>query len=105
MSTIVVLAPGLAHTRPGHPENHGRMVAVQRSLEQSGILQQVTAVSPQPASIEQLKRVHTPSLIERIRTVSTIGGGILDYGDPYATSESFDLARLAAGGCCTAVNV
>jgi acetoin utilization deacetylase AcuC-like enzyme len=104
MSTIVVLAPGLAHTRPGHPESHGRMVAVQRSLEQSGILQQVTAVSPQPVSIEQLKRVHTPSLIDRIRTVSTIGGGLLDYGDTYATSQSFELARLAAGGCCTAVD-
>ena len=104
MSTIVVLAPGLAHTRLGHPENHGRMVAVQRVLEESGILQQVTAVPPQPASLEQLKRVHTPSLIKRIRTVSTIGGGLLDYGDTYATSQSFELARLAAGGCCTAVD-
>ncbi len=104
MSTIVVLAPGLAHTRLGHPENHGRMVAVQHVLEESGILQQVTAVPPQPASLEQLKRVHTPSLIKRIRTVSTIGGGLLDYGDTYATSQSFELARLAAGGCCTAVD-
>lgn len=104
MQTILVLAPGLTHTRAGHPENHTRMTAVQRSLERSGVLADVTAVSPQPASIEQLRRVHTPSLIERIRTVSRIGGGLLDHGDTYATADSYELARLAAGGCCTAVD-
>lgn len=104
MQTILVMAPGLAHTRAGHPENHTRMTAVQRSLAQSGILADLTAVSPQPASMEQLRRVHTPGLIDHIRTVSRIGGGLLDHGDTYATADSYELARLAAGGCCTAVD-
>ncbi len=104
MQTILVLAPGLTHTRAGHPENHTRMTAVQRSLAQSGILAEVTAVSPQPATVEQLRRVHSPGLIDRIRTVSRMGGGLLDHGDTYATVDSYELARLAAGGCCTAVD-
>jgi acetoin utilization deacetylase AcuC-like enzyme len=104
MQTILVLAPGLAHTRAGHPENHTRMTAVQRSLAQSGILADVTAVSPQPATMEQLRRVHAPGLIDQIRSVSSIGGGLLDQGDTYATKDSYELARLAAGGCCTAVD-
>ncbi len=104
MQTILVLAPGLTHTRAGHPENHTRMTAVQRSLAQSGILADVTAVSPQPATMEQLRRVHAPGLIDQIRSVSSIGGGLLDHGDTYATADSYELARLAAGGCCTAVD-
>lgn len=104
METILVMAPGLAHTRAGHPENHSRMTAVQRSLRQSGILAELTAVSPQPATVQQLRRVHSPSLIDQIRTVSSIGGGLLDHGDTYATADSYELARLAAGGCCTAVD-
>lgn len=104
MQTILVLAPGLGHTRAGHPENHTRMTAVQRALQSSGMMRRVTAVPPQPASMKQLRRVHTASLIERIRTVSTVGGGLLDHGDTYATGQSYELARLAAGGCCTAVD-
>ena len=104
MQTILVVAPGLTHTRAGHPENHTRMTAVQRSLDQSGILADLTAVAPQPASIEQLRRVHAPGLIDQIRTVSSLGGGLLDHGDTYATADSYERARVAAGGCCTAVD-
>lgn len=104
MQTILVMAPGLAHTRPGHPENHVRMTAVQRALQHSGILADLQEVAPVPATMAQLRRVHSPSLIDQIRMVSSIGGGLLDHGDTYATAESYELARLAAGGCCTAVD-
>ena len=102
--TFLVLAPALAHTMAGHPENHTRMAALMRVLEESGVMGDVTAVSPQPASIKQLQRVHSADLIEHIRRVVRLGGGWLDRGDTYATPESFDLARLAVGGCCTAVD-
>ena len=104
MSTLLVMAPGLTHTKAGHPENHTRMTALTRALEQSGIMADLTAVSPQPATIQQLRRVHAPELIEQIRYVSAMGGGLLDHGDTYATADSYELARLAAGGCCTAVD-
>ncbi|MCP4423485.1 MAG: histone deacetylase [Chloroflexi bacterium] len=104
MSTLLVMAPGLAHTKAGHPENHTRMTALVDALERSDIMAELTAVSPQPATIQQLRLVHAPELIEQIRTVSARGGGLLDHGDTYATVDSYELARLAAGGCCTAVD-
>ena len=77
---------------------------MKQALLTSGMMADVTAVSPQPAAIEQLRRVHSASLIEQIRYVSAMGGGLLDYGDTYATAESYELAQLAAGGCCAAVD-
>ncbi len=67
-------------------------------------MDKVMAVPPAPATLEQLRRVHSASLIEQIRYVSGAGGGLLDYGDTYATAASYELARLAVGGCCTAVD-
>ncbi len=104
MATLLVSAPALAHTKAGHPENHMRMTALLAALAESGMMEAVTAVSPQPATVQQLRLVHSASLIEQIRTVSSLGGGLLDHGDTYATAESYELARLAAGGCCTAVD-
>jgi acetoin utilization deacetylase AcuC-like enzyme len=69
-----------------------------------GVLTGVTAVAPQPATIEQLQRVHDIRLIQHIERVSQRGGGLLDQGDTYATAESYDLARLAAGACCAVLD-
>ena len=104
MKTLLTFAPALAHTQPGHPENHTRLAGMVESLEKMGVLAGVTAVAPQPATIEQLQRVHDLRLLEQIKHVSQRGGGLLDHGDTYATAESYELARLAAGACCQAVD-
>jgi acetoin utilization deacetylase AcuC-like enzyme len=61
-------------------------------------------LQPVAATIEQLRRVHAPTLIERVREVSSIGGGILDRGDTYATAQSFELARLAVGATIAVID-
>jgi acetoin utilization deacetylase AcuC-like enzyme len=104
MSTLLTFAPALAHTQRGHPENHTRLQGMVETLEKMGVLAGVTPVSPQHATIEQLRRVHDLRLIEQIERVSQRGGGLLDRGDTYATAESYDLARLAVGACCRAVD-
>jgi acetoin utilization deacetylase AcuC-like enzyme len=104
MSTLLVYAPALTHTKAYHPESHERTAALLPTLEQFGVLPDLTTVSPAPATLEQLRRVHTLDLIERIRQVSMRGGGLLDHGDTYATRDSYNLARLAVGGCCIAVD-
>ncbi len=104
MSTIMVYAPALAHTKVHHPENHARLAGLEQTLDEFGVMNAITAVAPAFASNDQLRRVHTKGLIEFVRQVSVGGGGLLDHGDTYATAESFDLARLAAGGCCQAVD-
>jgi acetoin utilization deacetylase AcuC-like enzyme len=104
MSSLLVYAPALPHTKAYHPESHHRLASVMTYLDRFGVLPDLTPLEPMAATLEQLMRVHTAELIERIQQISWRGGGLLDHGDTYATAESFRLARLAVGGCCDAVD-
>ncbi|WP_420642651.1 histone deacetylase [Candidatus Leptofilum sp.] len=104
MSTAAIYVPATAHTKTGHPENEGRINRILPFLEQTGMLPDLHLLEPISATIKQLRRVHAPALIERIREVATTGGGALDHGDTYATAQSYNLARLAAGATITAVD-
>ncbi|MFI0732432.1 class II histone deacetylase [Streptomyces sp. NPDC021225] len=67
----------------------------------SGVMDRFTAVTPTPASDEDLRLVHTPEHIERVEAASAIGAG--DAG-VYAqvNYHSAQAARLAAGACAQA---
>ncbi|MAT96546.1 MAG: histone deacetylase [Anaerolineaceae bacterium] len=97
MTTAAVYVPAIAHTKSGHPENQRRIGQILPFLEKAGILADINLLEPTLATMQQLRRVHAPALIERIREISTTGGGMLDVGDTYATPASYELARLAAG--------
>ena len=105
MTTLLTFAPAPGHTKSQHPESHLRMLPLMPALENSGVLAELMTMTPEPATVEQLRRVHTQDLIEYVRHVSLGGGGLLDHGDTYVTGESFDLARLAAGACAGAVDM
>ncbi len=104
MSTILVHAPALAHTKLHHPENSSRIAQTLFELDRFGLLDEVAILDVEPASRDQLRRVHTQGLVDYVDMVCAHGGGLLDSGDTYATAESFELARLAVGGCCAAVD-
>lgn len=104
MSTAAVYVPAIAHNKSGHPENQGRIKQILPFLDEVGLLADLQMLEPTAATIKQLRRIHAPALIERIREVSATGGGALDHGDTYATAQSFELARLAAGATMTAVD-
>jgi acetoin utilization deacetylase AcuC-like enzyme len=104
MSTLLIYAPAMAHTKQHHLESSMRIGTLLPFLERHGVMPHLSQLSPVEATVEQLQRVHAPGLIEYIRHVSRRGGGLLDHGDTYATTESYDLARLAAGACITAVD-
>ncbi len=104
MSTIYVYTPAINHQKQGHPEHNGRIGNLLHWLEPFGVLGDLTAVSPRHATFEEITSVHSKGLVEHVRNVSLIGGGNLDHGDTYCTRESYDLARLAVGGTCAAVD-
>ncbi len=104
MSTLYVYVPAVAHTKAGHPENHHRLADLLAVLHPFNVLGELTVIISKPASMAQLLRVHTKGLVEQVRQVSRRGGGLLDRGDTYATESSYELARLAVGACCTAVD-
>lgn len=103
MSTVLFYAPALEHTRAHHPENHQRLQNIVRELAGRGVLDDVRQVGGQPASEEQLLRAHTKHLVQQVSTAS-LWGQSLD-ADTYTTTESYDLARLAAGCCCQGVDM
>jgi acetoin utilization deacetylase AcuC-like enzyme len=96
MNTVLGYVSSLEHSQPGHPENPQRMLAIMDLLESTKILTDISQVDITEAQTEQIARVHSESLIRRIRQTSEHGGGYLDP-DTYTSGESFKLALDAAG--------
>ncbi len=81
----------------GHPESPERLRAIHAELDRLGIMDGLLKISPRLATKDEITRVHTPALFDRIEFLSGRGGGGLD-GDTYASPETFQTARLATGG-------
>lgn len=86
----------LDHDEPGHPENARRLRAIIGTLEQSGILSELTTIIARAASDGEIKAVHRTALIEQLQILAYEGGGSID-GDTYVTSDSWMVATLASG--------
>jgi acetoin utilization deacetylase AcuC-like enzyme len=89
------------HDTGSHPENQGRLEVIMESLTKNGIMEKLDLNKPQPAQEEDLLRVHTSEYIERLRSFTQNGGGYLDY-DTFASPQSYEIAKLAAGGAIKA---
>ncbi len=87
----------LEHTIPGHPESAARLEHIVAELQRSGIWERLSRVTPKPADLALLSRVHERAYIDRVAAISARGGGYLDY-DTYVVSASYEAALLAAGG-------
>jgi acetoin utilization deacetylase AcuC-like enzyme len=67
-----------------------------RGVEDLELGDDLVHVDLAPASREALERVHEPAYLDELERFSRAGGGDLDE-DTYATGDSYDTARLAAG--------
>ncbi|MBI5679777.1 MAG: histone deacetylase [Methanobacterium sp.] len=85
------------HDTGNHPENQGRLNAIMSSLKNEGILDKIDIISPKPATTADLLRVHSKSHVEEVKSLCESGGGYIDY-DTFAAPESYEIAKLAAGG-------
>jgi acetoin utilization deacetylase AcuC-like enzyme len=96
-----IIDPACAgHENPHHPESNARLVTAI-----AGVPATVPRVVPEPATLEEIHRVHDPHYTEylRMRCAETTPLSNLD-GDTYVTPLSFDAALHAAGGAVEAVN-
>jgi acetoin utilization deacetylase AcuC-like enzyme len=91
----------LEHETGEHPENKRRLVVARQTLLESGL--DLEWVTPEPASVEAIARVHDPEYIETVRRISSGGGGYLDLDTP-VSPDSYDAALLAAGAGLLAVD-
>lgn len=95
----------LNHRTPsGHPEREGRLVALKEHLEKTDLWNELQHLPPEPATADQVMRVHTQSHFDFIRETCEKGGGVLDSGDTFAVKASFDTALLAAGAVAGGVD-
>ncbi len=69
----------------------------------AGLDARLAPIEPRPASDVELTRVHTSGYIARIRELSAQGGGDAGGGTPFGANGN-EIARLAAGGCLSAVD-
>jgi acetoin utilization deacetylase AcuC-like enzyme len=88
------------HETGGHPENAGRIRAIEDELEREG-WHGLAVVEAPAAGREQLERVHEPSHVEAIERLCASGGGMVDL-DTVVSPRSFDAALRAAGGAAAA---
>jgi acetoin utilization deacetylase AcuC-like enzyme len=88
-------------TPPGHPERPERAEAMQHVVAEwrrrGGAV-----VEARPADLEQLARVHETEHISLIR--ETAGRAVSLDADTFTSPETYEVARLAAGTACQAVD-
>jgi acetoin utilization deacetylase AcuC-like enzyme len=91
------------HDTGDHPENAGRLLAIDSELERLNLLAGRPEIPFTAAPDDVLSRVHDPHYIAGLREFSAQGGGWLDADTPVAT-RSVDIAALAAGAGVAAVD-
>jgi len=83
---------------PGHPEQPGRVRAIEAALGERDWLGWERREAP-AASEEELMLVHPREHVEAIRGLCRAGGGLID-ADTFAGEPSYEAALHAAGGAC-----
>jgi len=91
------------HDTGPHPENAGRLRAIEARLESEG-WQGLRVVEAPAADEEQLLRVHTRAHLDLIETVAERGGGPLDL-DTVMSARSQEAALRSAGGAVRAAEL
>ena len=90
----------LQHDTGAHPENAGRLRAIEAALEAEGWLGAERAPAP-AATREQLTRAHALEHVDAIERLCASGGGMIDV-DTVASPGSWEAALHAAGGAAWA---
>jgi acetoin utilization deacetylase AcuC-like enzyme len=90
------------HITGAHPEHPRRLAAVDAHLQNCGLISRCTLPGWQPATVEQIARVHDPGYVHEIERYAAAGGGRIEV-DTVLSEQSYRVASLAAGAACDAV--
>ncbi len=100
--TAIVYHPGyLLHETGNHPERKERLIAIMQLIEDAGI--DLHRIKPEPASIEEIRYVHDPDYITKVREYSEREMPL--DPDTVLCKASYRAALLAAGGMIRAVDL
>ncbi|MEM3816365.1 MAG: histone deacetylase, partial [Candidatus Bathyarchaeia archaeon] len=86
-----------------HPEKPQRLAAIISGImREERLLNKIAFVNPRLLELDELLLVHTKEYVDRVRDICDSGGGFINDETPLS-KESFNVARLAAGGAVKAV--
>lgn len=92
----------LEHETGEHPESPERLRSIRARLGQAGLIDKFERPEVQPATHEQLGRIHAQGYVEEIQATAAAGGGWIET-DTVMSARSYEVARLAAGAGVDAV--
>jgi acetoin utilization deacetylase AcuC-like enzyme len=101
-AAAVIPAGGMVQPGP-HAESPERVGRLRDLVVVSGLGEQLVALRPRAATVEELLRFHTRTYIDRVMTMSRTGGGDAGSFAPVGVS-SYEIAALAVGACLVAVD-
>jgi len=83
-----------------HPENPERLAATLEYFIKTRLLDAVEQITPEPATVEDITRVHTHEHVDYIHSRCEEGSGRFAVIDPdtYICDETYNVALLSAGG-------
>jgi acetoin utilization deacetylase AcuC-like enzyme len=91
------------HDTGSHPEAPERIAAIGRALRGAGMFDDRTVLTPEPVALDAVLTVHAPHVVDLVQRAARQGGAWLDP-DTYVSADSYEVALLAAGGACQAVD-
>jgi acetoin utilization deacetylase AcuC-like enzyme len=97
MTSLYTFVPAPEHQFPDHPERPGRLDALDLKA-----IPGIEELAAQPATLDEIGRVHTPRMIAGLERACAQGPGIIDYAPTYVTPTSFHDALQAAGAAIAA---
>lgn len=92
------------HTMSGHPENAGRLKAIQELMESSGTAAHMQRIAPVRATDEHILSVHRQKYLDTLYRTEAMAVPAMLTADTYVMPESFEAARYSAGGGIAAVD-
>ncbi|MGD8450613.1 MAG: histone deacetylase [Phycisphaerae bacterium] len=92
-------------TGQGHPERPERLTAIEQGLSGAGLLESCTRIEPALIPEGLLQCVHTHDYLTRLDAACRQAYPYIDVPDSAIGPESYEIARLAAGGTVKAARL
>lgn len=86
------------HPAHNHPERPERLKSVWQILDEAGLIERMKSIIPLPVDRDLILNVHHESMLRMLELISIQDKAVLIDADTYALPESYETARLSAGG-------
>jgi len=95
----------LHDTGPYHPEVSDRLVAINKGIEDAGLLPHLQLITAQAADLKWIEAVHDRRYIDRFGDMCQAGASQFDSADNQMCRDTYETALLAVGGLLEAARL